>query len=65
VRIGPGGDPALVVVELNSPDGAAVLEAPAKEIAAFLDRTYDSIPAGSEGDWFDFDEELAKLAYLD
>jgi hypothetical protein len=65
VRIGPAGDPALVVVELSSPDGAAVLEAPAQEIAAFLDRTYDVIPAGSESDWFDFDEELAKLSYQD
>ncbi|MEU7783223.1 MULTISPECIES: SsgA family sporulation/cell division regulator [unclassified Amycolatopsis] len=65
VRIGPAGDPALVVVELNSPDGAAVLEAPAKEIAAFLDRTYDVVPAGSESDWFDFDTELEKLSYQD
>jgi hypothetical protein len=58
-------DPALVIVELTSPEGAAVLEAPATDIAAFLDRTYDSIPAGSETDWFDFDEELAKLSYQD
>ena len=65
VRIGPAGDPALVVVELSSPDGAAVLEAPAKEIAAFLDRTYDVVPAGSESDWFDFDEEMEKLSYQD
>jgi len=65
VRIGPAGDPALVVVELTSPDGAAVLEAPAKEIAAFLDRTYDVIPAGGETGWFDFDEEMAKLSYQD
>ncbi|MGW4065857.1 SsgA family sporulation/cell division regulator [Amycolatopsis sp. NPDC004747] len=65
VRIGPADDPALVLVELSSPDGAAVLEAPAKEIAAFLDRTYDVVPAGSESDWFDFDEEMAKLSYQD
>ncbi|WP_410676273.1 SsgA family sporulation/cell division regulator [Amycolatopsis sp. cmx-4-68] len=65
VRIGPAADPALVVVELTSPEGAAVLEAPATDIAAFLDQTYDSIPAGSESDWFDFDEELAKLSYQD
>ncbi|WP_410588127.1 SsgA family sporulation/cell division regulator [Amycolatopsis sp. lyj-23] len=65
VRIGPAGDPALVVVELSSPDGAAVLEAPAKEIAAFLDRTYDVVPAGRESDWFDFDEEMEKLSYQD
>lgn len=65
VRIGPAADPALVVVELASPDGAAVLEAPAKEIAAFLDRTYETVPAGSESDWFDFDTELEKLSYQD
>src|SRR5690349_9781337 len=65
VRVGPAADPALVLVELTSPDGAAVLEAPAKEIAAFLDRTYDVVPAGSESDWFDFDEELEKLSYQD
>jgi hypothetical protein len=65
VRIGPAGDPALVVVELTSPEGAAVLEAPATDLAAFLDRTYDIVPAGSESDWFDFDTELAKLSYQD
>ena len=42
-----------------------MLEAPAKEIAAFLDRTYDVIPAGSETGWFDFDEEMQKLSYQD
>jgi hypothetical protein len=65
VRIGPAADPALIVVELASPDGAAVLEAPAKEIAAFLDRTYETVPADSESDWFDFDTELEKLSYQD
>ncbi|MEA5357901.1 SsgA family sporulation/cell division regulator [Amycolatopsis sp., V23-08] len=65
VRIGPAGNPELVTVELTSPDGAAVLEAPAKEIAAFLDTTYEVIPAGSESDWFDFDTELEKLSYQD
>ena len=65
VRVGPAADPALIVVELTSPDGAAVLEAPAKEIAAFLDRTYDVVPAGSESDWFDFELEFEKLSYQD
>ena len=65
VRVGPAADPALILVELTSPDGAAVLEAPAKEIAAFLDRTYDVVPAGSESDWFDFELELEKLSYQD
>jgi len=63
VRIGPAADPALVFVELSSPDGAAVLEAPATEIAEFLDRTYDVVPGGGETGWFDFDEEMQKLSY--
>ncbi|MEV6877193.1 SsgA family sporulation/cell division regulator [Amycolatopsis sp. NPDC051128] len=65
VRIAPAADPAMIVMELSSPDGAAVLEAPAQEIADFLDLTYDVIPPGSEPDWFDFEVELAKLSYQD
>ena len=65
VRISPAADPSLVIVELTSPDGAAVLEAPAKDLAAFLDRTYEQIPAGSEPEWFDFDAEFAKLSFQD
>ncbi|WP_158889637.1 SsgA family sporulation/cell division regulator [Amycolatopsis anabasis] len=62
LRISPATDPALVLVELTTPDGAAVLEAPAQELAEFLDRTYQEVPVGEEHEWFDFDTELAKLA---
>jgi len=65
VAVAPAADPSLVVIVLNSPDGAAVLEAPAQEVAAFLDRTYQAVPAGEESAWFDFDDELAKLAVRD
>jgi hypothetical protein len=65
VRISPGADPALVVFEISAPDGAAVLEASAQDLAAFLDCTYDLVPAGSESRWFDFDAELRKLAFRD
>jgi len=63
VRVSPAADPALVVFELNAPAGAAVLEASAQELAAFLDRTYEQVPAGEESEWFDFDHELSKLAF--
>ncbi len=65
VAISPAADPSLVVIVLNAPDGAAVLEAPAQELSAFLDRTYQAVPAGQESAWFDFDHELAKLSFQD
>ncbi|WP_051791434.1 SsgA family sporulation/cell division regulator [Amycolatopsis jejuensis] len=65
VRVRPAADDSRIVVELNAPDGSAVLEAAASELADFLDRTYDEVPAGDEGSWFDFDDELAKLALRD
>ncbi|MGC7098610.1 SsgA family sporulation/cell division regulator [Amycolatopsis lurida] len=61
LRISPATDPEFVVFELITPDGEAVMEAPSAEIAAFLDRTYEKIPAGSEHQWFDFEHELGKL----
>ncbi|WP_051165852.1 SsgA family sporulation/cell division regulator [Amycolatopsis orientalis] len=65
VQVRPAADDSRVLVELNAPDGSAVLEAAANEIADFLDRTYDEVPVGSEDRCFDFDEELAKLALRD
>jgi hypothetical protein len=62
VTISPANDPSLIVLELNAPDGSAVLEASAQEIAAFLNRTYEVVPMGDESAWFDFETEMAKLA---
>jgi Streptomyces sporulation and cell division protein, SsgA len=63
VRVGPASHPALVLFELNAPDGSAVLEAPAHELATFLNRTYEQVPPGAESERFDFDHELGKLAF--
>ncbi|GAA3523622.1 SsgA family sporulation/cell division regulator [Amycolatopsis ultiminotia] len=66
VQVRPAADDdSRVVVELNAPDGSAVLEAEASELADFLDRTYDEVPVGEEALWFDFDHELTKLASRD
>ncbi|ALG08408.1 SsgA family sporulation/cell division regulator [Kibdelosporangium phytohabitans] len=62
LRIGPATDPELVMFELSTPDGGAMLEAPAQQLADFLDRTYDHIPPSEEHEWFDFDHEMSKLA---
>jgi len=61
VIISPADDTSIVIFALSAPDGCAVLEASAEELAEFLDRTYDVVPAGSEQEWFDFDQEMAKL----
>lgn len=45
----------VVCMALRSPTGQALLQAPAGEISAFLDRTYDVIPAGTEGEHLDLD----------
>jgi hypothetical protein len=56
------GAPVLNIV-LSSPFGKAHFEAPITEMAEFLRRTYDAIPAGREGDFFDIGAELDSLLW--
>jgi Streptomyces sporulation and cell division protein, SsgA len=60
---GPEGDArgSVVNIGLSSPFGQAHFEAPAKEISDFLDRTYQVVPAGEEGDYIDIEAELTDL----
>jgi len=48
-------------IELSSPFGQAHFEAPAQAMSAFLDRTYQIVPAGQEGDCVDIEAELNDL----
>ena len=57
-----GGEPVLNIV-LSSPFGKAHFEAPMMEMAEFLRRTYDAIPAGREGNFFDIGAELDSLLW--
>jgi Streptomyces sporulation and cell division protein, SsgA len=50
-----------VLISLCSPDGRAVLEADARDLRAFLDRTLDMVPVGWESRYVDIDAELAGL----
>lgn len=61
VIVRPATHPALVLVELNTPGGSAVLEAPADQLAAFVNRTYEVVAPGEEQTCFDFDVEMSKL----
>lgn len=45
----------VVCIALRSPNGQALLEAPAEKIEEFLQRAYDTVPAGSESAHLDID----------
>jgi hypothetical protein len=48
-------------IELSSPFGRAHFEAPTGAMAAFLERTYQLVPADQETDFIDIETELAGL----
>ncbi|GGW26581.1 SsgA family sporulation/cell division regulator [Streptomyces caelestis] len=51
----------VVLVSLSSPDGDALLEAPAAQVSAWLERTLRVVPPGTEGERLGLDDELAQL----
>jgi len=48
-------------IELSSPFGQAHFEAPAEAMSAFLQRTYQIVPAGQESRYIDIETELNDL----
>jgi hypothetical protein len=48
-------------IELSSPFGEARFEAPIRDVADFLRRTYRMVPAGEEGGFIDVEAELTNL----
>lgn len=65
VRVWPSSaesGPTLNLV-LSSPFGQAHFEAPIQALADFLRRTYEAIPAGHEGEYFDIGGELDGLLW--
>src|ERR1700758_2847044 len=48
-------------IELSSPFGQAHFEAPAEAMSAFLQRTYQIVPAGQESRYVDIETELNDL----
>jgi len=63
VRVWPSTDAGLdvVFVSLSSPEGQALLEAPARALAGFLERTHRAVPAGAESLHLDVDTALTHL----
>ena len=56
---GPVGK--VLNIELSSPFGQAHFEAPAQAMSAFLQRTYQIVPAGKESRFIDIETELNDL----
>ncbi len=54
-------DGKLLNIELSSPFGQAHFEAPHREVADFLDRAFEVVPAGTETDHVDVEAELTNL----
>ncbi|MER8005759.1 SsgA family sporulation/cell division regulator [Streptomyces sp. NPDC094149] len=52
---------AVVLMTLSSPDGEALLEAPAAQVSAWLERTLRVVPPGTEGDQLGIDDALHQL----
>ncbi|MFH8485452.1 SsgA family sporulation/cell division regulator [Streptomyces longisporoflavus] len=52
---------SVVLMALTSPDGDALLEAPAAAVSAWLERTLRVVPPGSEAERLGIDDGLAEL----
>ncbi len=63
VRVWPVPDEggANIALSLCSPSGEALFDVPREELSAFLSRTYDEVPVGSENRHVDMDAELGEL----
>ena len=51
----------VVLMALSSPDGIALLEAPAPQVSAWLERTLRAVPPGTEGGQPGLDDALDQL----
>ncbi|MFJ6939464.1 SsgA family sporulation/cell division regulator [Streptomyces sp. NPDC101132] len=52
---------SVICVALSSPDGDALLEAPATSVSAWLERTLRAVPPGTESERLGLDDALAEL----
>ena len=56
-----GSGDAVVIIELSSPDGTALLQAPSRTVHDFVARTLEVVPAGAESAHLALDTLISKL----
>lgn len=63
VRVRPdlAGDDDLLVLEIESPDGYALVEIEREDVERFLDAAAGVIPLGRESDYFDVDAFIDEI----
>lgn len=52
---------AVVIIELNSPDGELLVQVPTEDLYRFVNRTLSAVPAGNESDYLDLDLLITQL----
>jgi hypothetical protein len=52
---------AVVIIELSSPDGELVAQAPTQEVYRFVSRSLALVPAGLESAYVDMDELIGQI----
>jgi Streptomyces sporulation and cell division protein, SsgA len=52
---------AVVIIELNSPDGELLVQVPTQDLYRFVNRTLTSVPVGGESDFMDIDLLVSQL----
>ena len=56
-----GSGDAVVIIELSSPDGTALLQAPSRTVHDFVARTLDVVPSGEESAHLSLDSLISQL----
>ncbi|MFF4598432.1 SsgA family sporulation/cell division regulator [Amycolatopsis sp. NPDC001319] len=64
VRIRPdlSEDPAMLTLEIESPDGYASFELEREDIENFLESSYELVPLGTESENFDIDGLIEEIS---
>lgn len=55
------GDASVYCLQLTSPNGQALMEAPLHQVRSFLNRTFEVVPSGSETSWISIDNLIDQL----